>query len=765
MADGSRTSHDLPRNSPHQTPHERPGSMSFGNVPSPAAEGVAPVEKANGASHGPGAGVPPSGALDGAEPEMSQQGQQVQDVLVSDIGVATMLNRLKQSIASAKEFANFLKKRSVLEEDHAKGMKKLCRTNQDNAHHADHRQGTFAQSYGEMLNIHDRMAENGIQFALSLHQMHEDLLEVAAMAEKHRKGWKQNGLAAEQRLTDIENAMRKSKTKYDSLAEEYDRVRTGEARGGPRVFGIKGPKSAAQQEEDLLRKVQAADTDYMGKVQNYQSEKATMVASTRPEAIKALQDLVRECDSGTTLQMQKFASFNEKLLLSNGLVISPLKRATLPGQPSRSLKEVIQAIDNQKDLQNYITSFHSKLPAKVAEPKYERNPVLNPQQNISLNQMTPAHHQQNPSQSQPPQTQPPPLQTQFPPPGPLGRAGTFDTNSSPMGQSPSSFKPPNLSAGQRSNSGLGHERSYSHGAMLTQSNHQPPQQPHNVRNSTQALPGQSRFASGGGNSAMSPQAGGPPQLGALPFQSQQSRAHSQSPQQPGGYPKPAQPQHATAPGLAGNPPGGMPGPGGKGNQVFGVSLARLYERDQFAVPMVMHQCIQAVDLYGLAVEGIYRLSGSQAHVNKLKSLFDTDQQSHILDFRNPENFFHDVNSVAGLLKQFLRDLPEPLLTSEQYAGFIEAAKHDDDIVRRDSLHAIINGLPDPNYATLRALTLHLHRVTENSAVNRMNSQNLAIVFGPTLMGTAPGSNIADAGWQCRVVDTILQNTYQIFDED
>ncbi|RYO74245.1 hypothetical protein DL764_010927 [Monosporascus ibericus] len=43
--------------------------------------------------------------------------------------------------------------------------------------------------------------------------------------------------------------------------------------------------------------------------------------------------------------------------------------------------------------------------------------------------------------------------------------------------------------------------------------------------------------------------------------------------------------------------------------------------------------------------------------------------------------------------------------------------------------------------------LHLHRVMDNSAVNRMNSQNLAIIFGPTLMGTGAGSNIADAGWQ------------------
>jgi len=179
--------------------------------------------------------------------------------------------------------------------------------------------------------------------------------------------------------------------------------------------------------------------------------------------------------------------------------------------------------------------------------------------------------------------------------------------------------------------------------------------------------------------------------------------------------------------------------------------------------MVVYQCIQAVDLFGLEVEGIYRLSGTQSHVNKIKSMFDNDASR--VDFRDPANFFHDVNSVAGLLKQFFRDLPDPLLTAEHYAGFIEAAKNDDDIVRRDSLHAIINSLPDPNYATLRALTLHLHRVTEASNANRMNASNLAIVFGPTLMGANTGPNIQDAGWQVRVIDTILQNTYQIFDDD
>ncbi|KAI0111074.1 hypothetical protein GGR51DRAFT_557482 [Nemania sp. FL0031] len=770
MADFSRTSIDKP--SPSQPDHEPPARMipspppENGNTSStngPAAPGASTGFVAGtGAGAAPGAGsteMSPSALPDGTKFDAPQR---VQDVLGSEIGIITLLNRLKQSIASAKEFAIFLKKRSVLEDEHARGMKKLCKLNQDSIHHGDHRQGTFAKGYEEMLTIHDRMAENGSQFALSLHQMHEDLLEVAAVAEKHRKGWKQNGLSAEQRLVDIESAMRKSKAKYDALADEYDRVRTGESRQGPRVFGIKGPKSAAQQEEDLLRKTQAADSDYKSKVNSYQTEKATMESTTRPEAIRALQDLIRECDSGTTLQLQKFASFNEKLLLSNGLVISPLKSATSPGQYSHSLKEVIHSIDNKRDLEDYITSNHSKLPPKTSEPVYERNPVLNPQHNMSMSHMGQIQQQPGrPQSQQQPQGQAlPPIQTQMPPPSSLGRTATFDTAPAIGQSSPAQpFIPPSMSAGPRPSSGLGHERSYSHGAMLNQSNVQP-QQTYSARNSTQALPQPSRF-NGNISSPLSGQSG-PPQLGALPFQTQPSRARS--PQQGGPSALAAPPPQELADRSA-SPPKAFRSPSAGGKQVFGVSLGRLYERDQFAVPMVVHQCIQAVDLYGLAVEGIYRLSGSATHVTKLKNLFDTDQESHILDFRNPENFFHDVNSVAGLLKQFLRDLPDPLLTSENYSAFIEAAKHDDDTVRRDSMHAIINGLPDPNYATLRALTLHLYRVMENSAVNRMNSQNLAIVFGPTLMGTAPGSNIADAAWQVRAVDTILQNTYQIFDED
>ena len=149
------------------------------------------------------------------------------------------------------------------------------------------------------------MADNGVQFALSLHQMHENLHDLATTMERGRKYWKQNGLSAEKRVQDSELMMEKAKSKYDSLAEDFDRARTGDKQSG-RVFGLKGPKSAAQHEEDLHRKVQQADADYSTKVQVAKSQRQELLSTLRPQAVGALQDLINECDSGLTLQLQKF---------------------------------------------------------------------------------------------------------------------------------------------------------------------------------------------------------------------------------------------------------------------------------------------------------------------------------------------------------------------------------------------------------------------------------------------------------------------------
>ncbi|KAG5975092.1 hypothetical protein E4U58_002086 [Claviceps cyperi] len=682
----------------------------------------------------------------------------VSDVLFSEVGIPTLLNRLKQSVASAKEFAVFLKKRSTLEDDHAQSLRKLCRSTQDNSRRPEHRQGTFSRSYDEMIFIHDRMAENGAQFAASLHQMHEELVELIANGERGRKLWKSNGLAAEQKVADLEQVMRKSKAKYDSLAEEYDRTRTGEVKQGGKVLGaFKAHKSAAQQEEDLLRKTQTADHTYQNHVQTLQKEKAHLEKSARPEAVKALHELISEMDAAVTLQMQKFAAFNEKLLLGNGLIVNPFKSQGPEGAGKpRSLRQAVAAIDNEKDINDYVAGQHGKI-QPYSEVRYERNPILNPLSSsaaaATIVQPT------SPSTYLPQQTVIQSTASEAPSQsfamgsrsgaGSVGsQGGAFPTQGGlPMGPSGSNLPEPNRPFGQTQN----HGRSVSHGNMLGQPAPLQQQQ-FSSRNSAHMAP---RYGD-------TMNAYGPPQLGVLSFQG--SKAPPQSPSPSSDQRSQflvdrdahnADPISASS-GTESTPPK---------KDVFGTTLADLFARDGVAVPMVVYQCIQAVDLFGLGVEGIYRQSGSVNHVNQLKQMFDKDSSNPALDFRNPENFYHDVNSVTGLLKLFFRGLPEPLMTLQHHAEFVEAAKIEDDNMRRDSLHAIINSLPDPNYATLRAIMLHLYRVVDNSHVNRMSSHNLAVIFGPTLMGNDPSTAISDAGWQIKVVNTILQNTYQIFDED
>jgi len=178
--------------------------------------------------------------------------------------------------------------------------------------------------------------------------------------------------------------------------------------------------------------------------------------------------------------------------------------------------------------------------------------------------------------------------------------------------------------------------------------------------------------------------------------------------------------------------------------IFGVPLEDLFQRDQTAIPFLVAQAILAIDAFGLETEGIYRTPGNTAHVAQLKAAFDhagdntnnSGQQEAggpalpaNLDFRNPANFHQDINAVTSLLKLFFKSLPDPLFTSAAYKQFLEAGRIDIPEQRRDALHALINELPDPNYATLRALVLHLSRVAGREERNRMGSGNLGVCLG------------------------------------
>lgn len=424
-----------------------------------------------------------------------------------------------------------------------------------------------------MLRVHEKMADNGMQFALSLHQMHEDLNELSTNMERGRKNWKHEGLSAEKRASDAENLMEKAKAKYDGLAEDYDRARTGDSKGSRRM-GLKGPKSAEQHEQDLLRKLQAADADYSTKVQTAKAQREELINQGRPQAVRALQELIAECDSGLALQLQKFSAFNEKLVLGNGLAISPISQEA-DGPAPHSMRDMVYAIDNEKDLHSYIINQTSKMPPPHSEIKYEQHPTLLPKQ------QTPAPQNRQPSG------------TQAPPAAPITAA---------------SFSGPP----QQNYGSTGSRHSYNTPEPARQTTPpaqerepplpQPPQNPAYSQPAPQS-PSYQQAPSSQGQYSQPPYPTSAGSMRGFPSQQAGGATYGNGPASP-----------AQATGAANLPPPLKP--------VFGVGLEDLFRRDGTAVPMVVYQCMQAVDLFGLDVEGIYRLSGTTSHVQQMKAVFD-----------------------------------------------------------------------------------------------------------------------------------------------
>ncbi|KAH9928794.1 hypothetical protein B0H21DRAFT_837945 [Amylocystis lapponica] len=201
----------------------------------------------------------------------------------------------------------------------------------------------------------------------------------------------------------------------------------------------------------------------------------------------------------------------------------------------------------------------------------------------------------------------------------------------------------------------------------------------------------------------------------------------------------------------------------KGRPTFGVDLAEQMVRDDVDVPPIMIKCCEAIEKYGLSSQGIYRIGGTVSKIAKLRERLDRDLDSVNLD---AEEWASDVSNVTSVLKLWLRELPDPLLTMTLHNGFLDAARNENERLRHIRLHERVNDLPDPNYSTLKYFMGHLHKIVECEAQNAMSIQNLAIVFGPTLFGQGQpnpnGNGMADAPLQNKAIETILEHYTDIF---
>ncbi|BGP17900.1 Rho GTPase-activating protein [Rhodosporidiobolus nylandii] len=569
-----------------------------------------------------------------------------------DCGMPLLLERMKQSMTSCREASAFLKKRAQIEEEYARAMSKLAKSSMEQYSIGDGKAGSYVSSWLSLLKTHELLGDNRLKFATQLAEMGDELNVLGKEVDKTRKATKELGTRLERGLQEQENLVDKARGRFDSAAEELERLlllKQGEAvtpssvphssassstnPSKGRSFGkamskLKGPKNPAQvaklEEEVRSRMGQSSDA-YRAQVTGAQAVRQEYFNMQLPRILRSLKESVDELDLGTQYHLSRYAYLFESLLVTDGLTISPVSVEDGPG-----IKSVVDAVDVRDDFKTFMQQF-----ALTWQMSGQRGPR---------------------------------------------REGPADE-------------------GFPSRPALSPRASHSNLSSL--------------------------------NSAFSPSA------------------------------PPATPRRPT----------------------FGVDLGEQMSRDGVEVPRVLEKCAEAIELHGLDSMGIYRLSGTTSRVQRLKAALDRDVEG--TDLLSEENLT-DINDIAAVCKLWFRELPEPLLTWELYHQFIDVSKIENDRLRHIRLHERVNELPDPNYATLKFLMGHLDKIAQHESQNQMSVSNLAIVFGPNLLGAPPphlaahyppppsagdgeaassaSGSLADMQWQSRCIETILRHYQEIFVE-
>eukprot|EP00824_Muranothrix_gubernata_P025384 TRINITY_DN8138_c0_g1_i1.p1 TRINITY_DN8138_c0_g1~~TRINITY_DN8138_c0_g1_i1.p1 ORF type:complete len:222 (+),score=24.72 TRINITY_DN8138_c0_g1_i1:22-666(+) len=191
--------------------------------------------------------------------------------------------------------------------------------------------------------------------------------------------------------------------------------------------------------------------------------------------------------------------------------------------------------------------------------------------------------------------------------------------------------------------------------------------------------------------------------------------------------------------------------------VFGVPL------DSKTIPPLVDQCVEHLLAKALHVVGLFRIPGSLSTIATLRNSLDQGEPLHLTEE-------HDPFTVAGLLKLYLQELPDPLFTHGRYRSWLEAVQRPGKEDRLVHLAAIAGTLPYPNHALLSRLFHFFKVLHEHSCDNKMPYNNLAIVLAPSLLRPPPDlvsfhSVLEDSPLVIRVVEHCILFPKQIFAPD
>uniref|UniRef100_A0A7N6AB00 SH3-domain binding protein 1 n=1 Tax=Anabas testudineus TaxID=64144 RepID=A0A7N6AB00_ANATE len=161
-------------------------------------------------------------------------------------------------------------------------------------------------------------------------------------------------------------------------------------------------------------------------------------------------------------------------------------------------------------------------------------------------------------------------------------------------------------------------------------------------------------------------------------------------------------------------------------KVYGEPLLSHLSRTNRDIAAPIQECIHMLLRTGMREEGLFRLAAAASVVKRLKTCLDQGTVDH-------SEFSMDPHAVAGALKCYLRELPEPLMTFELYTDWFKAAGEKDLTEKLEQFRVLLKKLPPENYNNLRYLVQFLSLLSEEQAINKMTPSNVAIVLGPNLL--------------------------------
>ncbi|XP_030063948.1 rho GTPase-activating protein 44 isoform X2 [Microcaecilia unicolor] len=169
---------------------------------------------------------------------------------------------------------------------------------------------------------------------------------------------------------------------------------------------------------------------------------------------------------------------------------------------------------------------------------------------------------------------------------------------------------------------------------------------------------------------------------------------------------------------------------------FGKALEEHLAVSGREIAFPIEACVTMLLECGMQEEGLFRVAPSASKLKKLKAALDCC----VLDV---QEYTADPHAIAGALKSYLRELPEPLMTFELYEEWIQASNIQDQDKRLQALWNACEKLPKVNYNNIRYLIKFLAKLTEYQDANKMTPGNIAIVLGPNLLWPQAEGNITE----------------------